>query len=184
MNGETLRWVLMWASAGVLSVWFLSSLIFRVAGEWVRLRAPEDDAGGLGEERFRLAQFGPFVSGECRVRGGRQTFQGVIVARTLYLRRRDFGQKHLERQGFPVEIARRLEGQVFARFELKLQNSGAFLEGCIYPRRIEFTHQPPKITGIYQAKPSHRAYRRVELLPSADTVDAWTEEVSAPSPRS
>lgn len=183
MNGETLRWVLIWSCAGAFSIWFLASLFFRVAGEWVRVHAPGQAAGDPREERFHLSQFGPYVSGRWDVPGGHQTYQGLIVGRTLHLRRRDFGRRYLEGLGFPPEIARRLEGQVFARFELKLLDNGEFLDGAIYPRRIEFTHQPPRVTGIYHAQSAPRAYRRVEMLPVPEVADAWTDEISAPSTR-
>lgn len=181
MNGETLRWVLIWGAAGTCAVWFLSAFLFRVAGEWIRLLPDTATRTPGDEERFQLSQFGPFVSGRCSVPGGHQTLSGLIIGRTLYLRRRDHGHRHLEKQGFPPEVARRLDGQIFARFELRLRNQGLLLDGSIYPRRIEFTHQPPRVTGIFQAPSAPRTYSRVTPLSAAEPVEPWTDEVSAPS---
>jgi hypothetical protein len=183
MNGETLRWVLIWSSVGTFAIWFLSAFLFRVSGQWVRLHPDHEKRNAVDDEHLQLDQFGPFVSGRSTVTGGHQTLSGLVVGRTLYLRRRDHGHLHLEQQGFPSEVARRLDGQVFARFELKLQPGGNFLEGYIHPRRIEFTHQPPRVTGIFQAPSAARTYRRVSPVSVADPVEAWSDKASAPSVR-
>lgn len=66
--------------------------------------------------------------------------------------------------GFPEPIAQKLDGEVTAKMELQVKG-GVFpviLEGAFIPQKVEFTHQPPRITRSYFLEPQPRRYRKLD----------------------
>lgn len=157
MDGETLRLVVAGALGGALIVWVLGSLIFSVSGDWVRV---VDDAQGARPERVALGTLGPFVTGRSERAGGHHEYTGVSLFRTVYLTRRDHGVKLLEAQGYPPPIAKQRDGQVAAKLVLRLDD-GAHLRGSFHGLRVEFTHQPPRVTGVLPMPLEERRYTRL-----------------------
>ncbi len=182
MDGDTLRIAILSGAAGLLAIWLLSTLIFRVAGTWERALEDDDEDEERRPERLTLGQMGPLVNGRRDVSGGYQEFSGFMVGRTLRLSRRDHGVRALMAQGFPEPIAQKLDGEIMARMTMKLTGSGAFLEGSFVPQKVEFTHRPPKITDAYFLAPEPRRYRRVIPLPEEELADAWSEELKGEHP--
>lgn len=178
MDGDLLRIVILSATGGIAAVWFLSTLVFRVAGTWERVLSDEEEEQGKRGERLSLGQLGPLVKGRREVSGGYQEFSGLMLGRTLRLNRRDHGVKALLAQGFPDTIAKQLDGEVMARMTFKLTGGGAFLEGAFMPQKIEFTHQPPRITSAHFLDPQPRTYRRVIPVRVGEKLEAWAEELA------
>lgn len=178
MDAETLRWILITAVVGILSMWVLTSLLFRVSGTWERVLTDEEVEQGGRRERVTFGQIGPFVSGRRDVTGGYQELSGVLFGRTLYLKRRDHGVAALAAQGFPAPIAKLLDGQVMAKLELRLVEGGTHLTGKFLPQKVEFTHQPPRVTSAYFLDPQPRTYRRVIPVPAEEREEAWVEEIT------
>lgn len=176
MDGETLRLVLITGLGSAAGLWFLLSLFVRVSGEWVELL--EDDARREGRRplKLSLSAFGPLVSGQAEVPGGREEFSGYIVGRTLFLKRRDHGVQHLQNQGYPPEIATRRDGEVAAKLKLKLASRDE-LRGEFFPFKVNFTHQPPRVTGVVPLPGRPRAYSRL-----AGASDSVAEEVPLDEP--
>ncbi len=144
-----------------ISVMAVSSL-YSVSGVWERIENRE--SGGAAKEKISLGQLGPVVVGRRELAGGYQTFFGIALARTIWLKRRDYGSTILMQQGFPKEIVSQLEGQVLVRFKLRLSKDKLFLEGVLIPYKIEFTHQPPTITSMHALDAIPRKYHRAELI--------------------
>ena len=48
-----------------------------------------------------------------------------------------------------------------AKLVLRLEDGGTRLVGAFVPNKVEFTHQPPRITSTYALAPVKRSYRRV-----------------------
>ena len=98
--------------------------------------------------------------------GGWQELSGLLVGRTLRLTRRDHGLKALVALGFPEPVAVKLDGEVTARLELQLKGGlmPLFLEGSFTPQKVEFTHQPPRITRSYFLDPQPRRYRKLDAV--------------------
>ena len=73
--------------------------------------------------------------------------------------------------GFPEPVARKLDGEVMAKLELRLRG-GVLLEGLFMPQKVEFTHQPPRITKSYFLAGQPRRYRRLDavVVPVQDGV--------------
>lgn len=182
MDAETLRWFLIWTVAGLLFLWGLSSVVFRVSGTWERVLSEDEVRKGARKERVTFSQLGPFVSGRRDVPGGHQEFSGLLVGRGFYLRRRDHGVASLSAQGFPPPIARLLDGQVMAKLELRLARKGTHLEGRFFPQKVEFTYQPPRIAGAHFLEPQPRVYRRVVPLPLEERAAARVNEAAAVEP--
>ena len=178
MDAETLRWTLITVVVGALFMWGLTSLLFRVSGTWERVLTDEEIAKGARRERVSLGQMGPLVMGRRDVPGGYQELSGFLVGRTLYLKRRDHGLAALRAQGFPEPVAKLLDGQVMAKLELRLTKGGTHLEGKFVPQKVEFTHQPPRVTTSYFLAPQPRAYRRVIPVPAEEPVEVWGEELT------
>jgi hypothetical protein len=143
--------------------WVASAFVFRVAGTWERTLSSSDREAGVRPEQITLAQLGPLVTGRRDVPGGHQELSGLLVGRTLRLTRRDHGVKALVGMGFPEAIAQRLDGEVTAKLELRLRD-GVLLEGSFTPQKVEFTHQPPRITRSYFLAPQGRRYRRIDAV--------------------
>jgi hypothetical protein len=152
-------------------------LVFRVSGTWERVLTQDEIDEGLRAERITLAQLGPFVTGRRDVKGGHQEYSGLIVGRTVKLSRRDHGVASLAGLGFPEAIAKKLDGEIMARLKLSLTDGGLFLDGTFEPQKVEFTHQPPKVTSMFFLAPQRRRYRRVEAV--KDRVPALEEQVEA-----
>jgi hypothetical protein len=150
-------------AAGILVVWTLSSFLYRVAGTWERVLSAEDREAGVRAETITLAQLGPLVTGRRDVPGGHQELSGLLVGRRLRLTRRDHGTKSLVALGFPEPVAQRLDGDVMARLELELRD-GVLLQGDFFPKKVEFTHQPPRITRSFFLAAQPRRYRRAETV--------------------
>lgn len=168
MNAETVRIVVI-AALGVAAVlWVVAAFLFRVTGTWERVLTDEELADGLRAERITLGQLGPLVTGRRDVVGGYQEFSGFVVGRRVSLQRREHGVRALAGLGFPDSVAARLDGEVMARMRLSLADGGAQLEGTFEPRKVEFTHQPPRVTRMYFLPGQPRRYRRV--VDALDTV--------------
>ena len=168
MDGGVLRFVVIAALLGGVGMWVLSSLLFRVVGTWERETTLGEHVAGP-PERIILGQLGPFVTGRRDVPGGHQEFSGLLLFRTLRLTRRDHGVRHLVSMGFPDAIAAKVAGQVMARLELRLD--GENLAGDFIASKIEFTHQPPRVTGSRFLPPQPRRYRRVDTLETVPALD-------------
>lgn len=138
------------------------SSFYSISGVWEKI---EEEAQNAGKERISLGQFGPIVVGRRELPGGHQSFFGVTFAGTVWLKRRDYGSEVFIRQGFPEDIAKQLEGQVLVRLKLRLSKDNLFLDGVFVPYKIEFTHTPPKVTGMLALAALPRKYRRAELIP-------------------
>ncbi|HEY4219814.1 MAG TPA: hypothetical protein VGO62_00695, partial [Myxococcota bacterium] len=148
MDADTLRIVLIGALASALALWVLSTFLFRMAGTWERELTEEDERDGTRAERITLAQLGPFVTGRRDVKGGYQEFSGLAFGRGITLNRRDHGRASLLALGFPEAVAQKLDGEVMARLKLTLHD-GIILDGLFEPQKVEFTHQPPRVTGMH-----------------------------------
>ncbi len=151
---------------GVVVLWLLSTFLFRVSGTWEREITAAERESGLRPERITLGQLGPLVTGRREVPGGWQELSGLLVGRTLRLTRRDHGLKALVALGFPEPVAVKLDGEVTARLELQLKGGlmPLFLEGSFTPQKVEFTHQPPRITRSYFLDPQPRRYRKLDAV--------------------
>ena len=158
----------------LLLVIVILSLIFSVSGVWERIE--KSGEGEAVRERITLGQFGPFIVGRRDLAGGHQTFFGLAFANRIWLRRRDFGVSILVKQGFPQEIARQLEGQVMVHLNLQLSHDRLFLNGVVVPYKVEFTHQPPRVTAMHALEPIARSYRRVELVSTKRVANATISE--------
>lgn len=159
MTGETLRLALLIAVPAAGLVWALTSFLVPMSGTWQRELRPGPRGPGTHVERIELHKLGPFVSGRAEVPGGWQEFSGYLVGRTLHLKRRDHGPEALTGQGYPEAIARLRDGKVAGRYRLVCR--GDELVGMFFPLRIEFTHQPPRVTQEHMEPPEERRYRRV-----------------------
>lgn len=182
MDGDTWRIAIVSGLAALGALWFLSTLIFRVAGTWERELSDDEIEEGKRPDRMTLGQLGPLVNGRRDVAGGHQEFSGFMVGRTLRLSRRDHGVKALMAQGFPEAIARQLDGEVMARMTFRLTGGGTYLDGSFVPQKVEFTHRPPKITDAYFLAPQARTYRRVIPIRGEEPADVWAEELTGEHP--
>lgn len=156
--------------AAVLGVlWFVSTLLLRVTGTWERELTPAERAEGAQPERITIGQLGPLVTGRREVAGGHVEFSGIMIGRTVRLTRRDHGVRALVALGFPEPIAHKLDGEITARLELVATDGvpPLVLEGDFVPQKVEFTHQPPRITRAYFLPPQKRRYKKL-----ADVVAA------------
>jgi hypothetical protein len=151
-------------AGGVFACWLLSTFLFRVTGTWERELTPSERESGVKPERMTLGQLGPLITGRRDVAGGHIELSGLLIGRTLRLTRRDHGVKALQALGFPEPIALKLDGEVTARLELQLRGGvlPLFLEGSFTPQKVEFTHQPPKITRSYFLEAQPRRYRKLD----------------------
>jgi hypothetical protein len=139
--------LIVFGSAIVL--WLLAPLMFGVAGIWARVD---------GDEKLELAQLGPLVTGRRAIEGGHQEYSGIAVGPWVWLTRRDVGVDALEAMGFPRPIAAKLDGEVMAK--LSVRRVGDDLRVQFTPRKFDFTHQPPRITGSSFLASQQRLYRR------------------------
>lgn len=151
---------------GAVALWLVSTFLFRVSGTWEREMTPAEREAGTRPERITLGQLGPLITGRRDVAGGHVEFSGLLIGRTLKLTRRDHGVKALQALGFPEPIATKLDGEVTARLELQLKGGlfPVFLDGTFTPQKVEFTHQPPKITRSYFLQPQPRRYRKLDAV--------------------
>jgi hypothetical protein len=180
VDPDTFRIVLACALATIAAAWVLSTFLFKMSGTWERVLSEDEIADGGRAERITLGQLGPFVTGRRDVKGGYQEYSGFAVGRRLTLTRRDHGQAALASMGFPDPVAHKLDGEVMARMKLLLVD-GVYLVGTFEPQKVEFTHQPPRVTGMHFLPGQKRRYRRVEPIedrervPAAMVVDEVTE---------
>lgn len=177
MNADSVRLVVIALLGCAAAGWLLLAWIYRVTGTWERVPTDDDQAEGGRAERITLGQIGPFVTGRRDVAGGWQEYSGLLLGPRLSLTRRDHGAKALARMGFPDGVAQKLEGEVMARFKMHVVEGGLFLEGSFEPLKVEFTHQPPRITGMAPQPPQRRRYRRVQ--PLEERVPAFEEQPEA-----
>ncbi len=145
--------------------WFLLGVLVRVTGTWERVDADVKDT-----ERITLVQFGPFVRGRRMMKGGFQEFNGVMSGRSIKMTRRDHGRQMIVDQGFPDSIAEEIDGSVTAEMRMTLSADGKVIFGTFCPQKIEFTHQPPQITGRRFMDPSHRRYKLISRQPIQSEV--------------
>jgi hypothetical protein len=163
MQGATLQVVIASGLVGVLAMWIIASVVFRVTGTWERELTPAEREAGVSPERVTFGQLGPLVTGRRDVAGGHQELSGVLIGPYLKLTRRDHGMRALTAMGFPEPVAKKLDGEVMARLELRVRG-GVLLEGTFQPQKVEFTHQPPRITGQYFLPAQPRRYRRLDAV--------------------
>ncbi len=177
MSADGIRLVVILLLAGAGLGWLLLAWVYRVTGTWERVLSADEQAEGARAERITLGQFGPFVTGRRDVAGGYQQYSGLLVGPRLTLARRDHGKAALVRMGFPEGVADKLEGEVMANLKLSVVDGGLFLDGTFAPLKVEFTHQPPRITGMVQQPAQHRRYRRVQ--PLEERVPAFDDQAEA-----
>jgi hypothetical protein len=177
VDGDTLRIIVLSLLGVAGAAWLLSTFIFRVSGTWERVLSQEEIDEGVRPERVTLAQLGPLVTGRRDVKGGHQEYSGIIVGRSVRLSRRDHGVASLVALGFPEGVAKKLDGEVMARLRLSLVDGGLFLDGTFEPQKVEFTHQPPRVTSMHFLPAQKRRYRRVE--PLEERVPALEEQAEA-----
>ena len=176
VDAEALRLAVLIALGGGAGLWLLSSLFWKVSGTWERVLTDADIEEGARRERITLAQLGPFVTGRRDVRGGYQEYSGIAFGPRVTLSRRDHGVDALSQMGFPDGVAKKLDGEVMARLKLVLVD-GIELRGTFEPQKVEFTHQPPRVTSMYFLPAKARSYRRVEPVEEAAGAFAVEPEV-------
>jgi|GEM_PF-758689 len=162
MSEEDLRLLLLGLTVLGVVGWMLNGMLVRVTGVWEK-EVRDDEP----KQRIRLTQSGPFISGRRLMHGGEQQFSGILFGRTIRLKRRDAGVPSLMAQGFPAKIAPLVEGQVTGYLKLTLTDGGDRLSGAFEPVRIDFTHQPPRITDTNVEPAEHVSY--IRLIGVADT---------------
>lgn len=140
--------------AVVLLVVSIRAYRHRVSGTWL------EAVGDGPPERVVLRQIGPWIRGRKSVPGGWQSYAGTFNGVRLKLKRRDHGVDFLTGQGFPLEIARKLDGTVMAHLELAITVDGRKLSGAFYPQKIEFKKTPPRILNRYYLEPVRRTWAR------------------------
>lgn len=176
MDADTIRLVVIAALLLAGAAWVFSAFLFRVSGTWERVLTPEELEQGLRPERITLGQLGPLVTGRRDLAGGHQELSGFMVGRSVSLNRRDHGRQALVAMGFPDAVAQKLDGEIMARMKLSLVHDGLVLEGTFEPQKVEFTHQPPRITRVYFLPGQPRRYRRLRAIddrvPRMEDVEA------------
>lgn len=177
MDGDSLRVLIFSVVVTVFFLWVVFSFFVRIGGVWIQ-EFDDTKRRKRHDDEVELAQLGPWVTGRREVDGGVQEFSGFLIGRTVRLKRRDRGIDFLVQSGFPEAIARQVDGDVSARLVLTLVDGGTRLTGDFIPNKVEFTHQPPRITSIYALTPVSRSYRRVEgaRVPEAEALPAETIE--------
>ncbi len=151
--------------SGAAIVLFLLSLLYSVAGAWVKCYPKSTSRSRLGKEKIVLSQLGPFVTGRSEtISGGYHLYFGYSLGPKVWLKRRDYGIASLIRQGFPKEIAADLEGQIMAKYKLTLDKEHLFLEGLFTPYKVSFNHSSAKITAMQARKPTKRVYQRAAFV--------------------
>ncbi len=168
-------WHLGLIAVGLVALgWFVSGFLVRVTGTWERV---DEDVQSGRVERITLVQFGPFVRGRRMMKGGFQEFSGTLSGRNLRLARLDHGKAMLMAQGFPDWVAEAIDGTATARFRLTLSRDGRVIFGTFQGQKVEFTHQPAKITARRFLEPSFRRYRLV----SREILDTEVVEPAPPA---
>ena len=174
MDGEALRVALLLLTVSTAMLWFGSSFLVRASGTWERMLSDDDRRAGERPERIELKSVGPFVSGRGEVSGGKQEYSGYIFGRTLHLKRRDHGERYLRDQGYPPAIASKRDGEEGAILKLRL--IGEQLEGEFFALKVEYTHQPPRVTQVLRMAPTSRRYTRLALVRDEERVPESMEE--------
>jgi len=163
MNAQTLQVLIASVLSGAFVLWLVLSVIYRVTGTWERDLSAAEREAGVSPERVTFGQLGPLVTGRRDVVGGHQELSGILFGPYLRLTRRDHGVKALTSMGFPEPVAKKLDGEVMARLELRVRG-GVLLEGTFQPQKVEFTHQPPRITSQFFLPAQPRRYRRIDAV--------------------
>jgi len=163
-----LFWILI-ACGAVFAATLVSNILWSFSGVWERM---DNTSKIAARERIRLAQFGCLVLGKRVVVGGAQRFIGLAIGSHLWMRRRDYGLAFLSNEGFPKEVAQQIEGQVMARYRVKLSDDHNFLEGVFVPFRVEFSSEPPRVTAMHAQPSVPRKYRRTEMIVDEEVATA------------
>lgn len=158
--GFSTELIIITSGMALFILWFLLALFYSVSGTWQRCDKASE---GSKKERLVLGQIGPFIAGRVETFGGHQVFWGYSLGPRVWLKRRDYGVAALMRQGFPKPIARDVEGQIMARYKLRLDADKFFLDGLFTPYKVSFTLKPPKVNAMQRLEPTKRTYRKVEF---------------------
>ncbi|MBI2377367.1 MAG: hypothetical protein HYV07_25420 [Deltaproteobacteria bacterium] len=153
--------------------WFVWGFLVPITGTWERV--DEDRKPGT-VERITLVQFGPFVRGRRKMKGGFQEYSGYLRGRSITIRRRDHGVPFVVSQGFPEGVAKYVDGTVTAILRLTLSADGTVIHGTFTPQKIEFVHDPPKVTSRFFLTPTFRRYKLVSREPQSTEVIEELEE--------
>jgi hypothetical protein len=131
----------------IFVLWVLFPIAFPVSGIWKR----DGD-----EEYIEVEQFGPIVTGKRSVDGGNHLYSGFQIFIFLWLKRRDFGIPALIAQGFPENIAKKINGSVTARLRAR-RASRQILLGAFRPQRILFDEASNRVMSrSYEAATPRR----------------------------
>jgi hypothetical protein len=177
MDGDALRVVLIALLGAGAAAWIGASFLVRVTGTWIREVSEEERRAGERPETLELKAFGPLVSGQSEVQGGRQEYAGYLIGRTVHLKRRDHGVRYLQNQGYPLAIAEKRDGEEAARLKLKV--AGDQLVGDFFPVKIEYTHQPARVTQVLPMAPVARSYTRLAAVPEDEVAGELTDGEAA-----
>ncbi len=162
-------YIVFWIVGGLVLLLLVLSQFNNVSGTWERIPSQEEqqdyESRGLPvpHDRVVLGQFGPFVTGRRDLAGGYQAFGGFAFLGKVQLSRRDYGLRSLMQQGFPESIAKSLDGEITAKLRLRLTMGGELLDGYFIPFKVEFTHQPARITRVYPLNERRRRYRKLAV---------------------
>ncbi len=146
----------------------IAAMFNSVSGSW-RVVDPLPDNKDYKNNCMVLAQFGFIVAGIQEIRGGKQTFFGFNLFGFVWLKRRDYGMRTFINQGFPEELVSQLNGQVMMQLKMRLSADKLFLKGVVIPYKIDFSHNPPALTGMRTVAPMQRTYQRSDLV-DIDTI--------------
>ena len=153
----------------IIILFFLTSLLTMaamlnsVSGSW-RMIDPVPNNTDDKNNFMVLAQFGFVVVGKQEIRGGKQTFFGFNLFGLVWLKRRDYGIRTFINQGFPEELISQLNGQVMMRLKMRVSTDRLFLKGFATPYKIEFSRNPPVVTGMHAVSSLPRTYERSDLV--------------------
>jgi len=146
---ELFRWLFLSALGLGVLVWLVGGWATPVSGRW------RD-----GDRRVELFQLGPWVRGICRSADGEERYKGTAWFGRVRLMRRDYGEAHLRRMGFPEQVLHLMEGQITGYFSFRLRDLQ--LVGGFEGRRFQFGLRPPCITGMGRQDPVPRTWERID----------------------
>ncbi|MBL4818300.1 MAG: hypothetical protein JKY15_03585 [Deltaproteobacteria bacterium] len=122
-------------------------------------------------ERISLKQFSFIVTGRQSVPGGEYRYFGYAFGPWVFLRRKDYGVKAVMSEGFPENVAPKIEGRVMLKLYFKLSSDRLFLNGQVTPYKIEFYEDGSGIKSATPQEPIVRNYRRAELTPVPEQAE-------------
>lgn len=161
----------------ILIVLFLFTILLTIAamfnsvtGSW-RMVDPVPTNSDDRNNCVVLAQFGFVVIGKQEICGGKQTFFGFNLFGLIWLKRRDYGIRTFVKQGFPEELVSQLNGQVMMQLKLRISVDRLFLKGRVTPYKIEFSRNPPALTGMHAVSSLPRTYQRSDLVDIDNTAE-------------